>query len=148
MKRITIGFKKLSENACIPSYVCEGDAGMDVKTTILEPVTLKPLQRFLFPTGLSAEIPEGYEIQVRPRSGLAYKHGITVLNTPGTIDSGYKNEIGIILVNLSDEPFTINPGERIAQFVVSEAAQSEIIEVTELNMSNDRGGGFGHTGKN
>lgn len=148
MKKITIGFKKISDNATLPTYACPGDAGMDVKTTITEPVTLKPLERFMFPTGLCSEIPSGYEIQVRPRSGLAAKHGITVLNTPGTIDSGYKNEIKVILVNLSNEEFTINPGERIAQFVVSEAEQADVVEITELNLTNDRGGGFGHTGVN
>lgn len=142
----TIGFKKLSDNAVLPSYAREGDAGMDVRTTITEPITLQPLERHLFPTGLAAEIPTGFEIQVRPRSGLALKHGITVLNTPGTIDSGYKNEIGVILVNLSNEPFTINPGERIAQFVVSSLAGTTVTEIQELNTSNDRGGGFGHTG--
>lgn len=140
-------FKRLTESAELPKYARKGDAGMDVKTTISEPVTLEPLQRFMFPTGIAADIQEGYEIQVRPRSGLAAKHGITVLNTPGTIDSGYKDEIKVVLVNLSNEPFTVQPGERVAQFVVNQLPEVECEEVSELDTTNDRGGGFGHTGK-
>lgn len=141
-------FKKIDETATIPSYARKGDAGMDVTTTIKEPVTLQPLERYLFPTGLCANIPEGYEIQVRPRSGLALKFGVTVLNTPGTIDSGYKNEIKVILVNLSNTPYTVEPNERIAQFVIGKLVENaEVIEVSEIDTTNDRGGGFGHSGK-
>lgn len=141
-------FKKIDETATIPSYARKGDAGMDVTTTIKEPVTLQPLERYLFPTGLCANIPEGYEIQVRPRSGLALKFGVTVLNTPGTIDSGYKNEIKVILVNLSSTPYTVEPNERIAQFVIGKLVENaEVIEVSEIDTTNDRGGGFGHSGK-
>lgn len=141
-------FKKIDETATIPSYARKGDAGMDVTTTIKEPVTLQPLERYLFPTGLCANIPEGYEIQVRPRSGLALKFGVTVLNTPGTIDSGYKNEIKVILVNLSSTSYTVEPNERIAQFVIGKLVENaEVIEVSEIDTTNDRGGGFGHSGK-
>lgn len=141
-------FKKIDETATIPSYARKGDAGMDVTTTIKEPVTLQPLERYLFPTGLCANIPEGYEIQVRPRSGLALKFGVTVLNTPGTIDSGYKNEIKVILVNLSNTPYTVEPNERIAQFVIGKLVENaEVVEVSEIDTTNDRGGGFGHSGK-
>ena len=141
-------FKKIDETATIPSYARKGDAGMDVTTTIKEPVTLQPLERYLFPTGLCANIPEGYEIQVRPRSGLALKFGVTVLNTPGTIDSGYKNEIKVILVNLSNTPYTVEPNERIAQFVIGKLVENaKVVEVSEIDTTNDRGGGFGHSGK-
>lgn len=141
-------FKKIDETATLPSYAKQGDAGMDVKTTIQQPITLQPLERYLFPTGLCANIPEGYEIQVRPRSGLALKYGITVLNTPGTIDSGYKDEIKVILVNLSNTPYTVEPGERIAQFVVGKLVEDvDSVEVSEIDTTNDRGGGFGHSGK-
>ena len=141
-------FKKIDETATLPSYAKPGDAGMDVKTTIQQPITLQPLERYLFPTGLCANIPEGYEIQVRPRSGLALKYGVTVLNTPGTIDSGYKDEIKVILVNLSNTPYTVEPGERIAQFVVGKLVDDvDSVEVSEINTTNDRGGGFGHSGK-
>ena len=143
---LIIKFKKLVDSATLPQYVHKGDAGMDVSTTIKEPITLQPLQRYLFPTGLCADIPLGAEIQVRPRSGLAAKHGITVLNSPGTIDSGYKDEIKIILINLSNEPFTINPGDRIAQFVISEIKDVTVLEATEIDETDNRGGGFGHSG--
>lgn len=131
----------------LPEYATALAAGLDVKADIAESVTLKPLERAMIPTGLYVEIPEGYEIQVRPRSGLAAKHGVTVLNSPGTIDADYRGEIRVILVNLSNDPFEIVPGERIAQFVV---ARHERIEwqLSETLSDTDRGeGGFGSTGK-
>lgn len=131
----------------LPEYATALAAGLDVKADIAESVTLKPLERAMIPTGLYVEISEGYEIQVRPRSGLAAKHGVTVLNSPGTIDADYRGEIRVILVNLSNDPFEIVPGERIAQFVV---ARHERIEwqLSETLSDTDRGaGGFGSTGK-
>ena len=132
----------------LPAYATGGAAGMDIRANLDEPVTLAPLQRAMIPTGLFLEIPAGYEAQVRPRSGLAAKHGITVLNTPGTIDADYRGEVKVILVNLSNDPFTVNDGERVAQLVV--AAQATITwELTESLSETSRGeGGFGHTGKN
>lgn len=130
----------------LPAYATPQSAGMDLRANIEEPVTLKPLQRRLIPTGLRIALPEGYEAQVRPRSGLALKHGITVLNTPGTIDADYRGEIGIVLVNLSDETFTVNPGERIAQMVIARYEQAELQVVTELDDTERGTGGYGHTG--
>ena len=135
-----------SKNA-LPRYESAQAAGMDIRTSITEPVTLQPLERKLFPTGLFMELPAGYEAQVRPRSGLAMKHGITVLNTPGTIDADYRGEVGVILVNLSNEPFTIEPGERIAQMVIARHEQPEVVEVTELSETERGAGGFGHSGR-
>ncbi len=130
-----------------PAYATSMSAGMDLKADIHEPVTLKPLERAMIPTGLSIALPEGYEAQVRPRSGLAARHGITVLNTPGTIDADYRGEIKVILVNLSDTPFTVEPGERIAQMVVAGHACVEW-EDTDMLDGTDRGeGGFGSTGR-
>ena len=119
---------------------------MDLRTSIEEPVTLQPLERKLFPTGLFMELPAGYEAQVRPRSGLAMKHGITVLNTPGTIDADYRGEVGVILVNLSNEAFTIEPGERIAQLVLAKHEKIDWEEVAELGATERGEGGFGSTG--
>lgn len=130
----------------LPAYATPQSAGMDLRANIEEPVTLKPLQRRLIPTGLHIALPDGYEAQVRPRSGLALKHGITVLNTPGTIDADYRGEIGIVLVNLSDETFTVNPGERIAQMVIARYEQAELQVVTELDDTERGAGGYGHTG--
>ena len=131
----------------IPSYSNPLSAGMDLRANIDESITLKPLQRKLIPTGIFIELPESYEAQIRPRSGLAIKHGITVLNTPGTIDADYRGEIGVILVNLSDQDFTINDGERICQMVISKHEQAEWVVVDELNSTERGAGGFGHTGK-
>lgn len=119
---------------------------MDLKAFLTEPVTLLPLQRVLIPTGLFIELPLGYEAQVRPRSGLAIKHGITVLNTPGTIDADYRGEIKVIMVNLSDTSYTFNNGDRIAQMIVSAHQKAEWIEVDNLNQTTRGAGGFGHTG--
>ena len=130
----------------LPTYATPQSAGMDLRANIEDPVTLKPLQRRLIPTGLHIALPEGYEAQVRPRSGLALKHGITVLNTPGTIDADYRGEIGIVLVNLSDETFTVNPGERIAQMIIERYEQAELQVVTELDDTERGAGGYGHTG--
>ncbi|MDE7388452.1 MAG: dUTP diphosphatase [Muribaculaceae bacterium] len=132
----------------LPAYSTPLSAGMDLRADLTEPVTLGPLQRALVPTGLRIELPEGYEAQVRPRSGLALKHGITVLNSPGTIDADYRGEISVILINLSDTPFVIAPGERIAQMVVAAHARVEWEEVSELNATERGEGGFGHTGRN
>jgi|SRR6185312_9173724 len=131
----------------LPQYATEASAGFDVRANIDSPMVLKPLQRLLVPTGLFIELPVGAEAQVRPRSGLAFKNGITVLNSPGTIDADYRGEIKVILVNLSQEDFVINDGERIAQVVIAKHEQAEWIEVEQL-METQRGeGGFGHTGK-
>lgn len=134
----------------LPQYETLGAAGLDVRAFIPESITIAPGHRVLIPTGLYVEIPVGYEIQVRPRSGLALKKGITVLNTPGTIDSDYRNGIGVIIINLSDEDFEINPGDRIAQLVLNEVPQINWILVGSKDdlSSTDRGlGGFGSTGK-
>ncbi len=130
----------------LPAYATPQSAGMDLRANIEEPITKKPLQRRLIPTGLHIALPEGYEAQVRPRSGLALKHGITVLNTPGTIDADYRGEIGIVLVNLSDEEFTVNPGERIAQMIIARYEQAALQVVTELDDTERGAGGYGHTG--
>ncbi|MBR6418395.1 MAG: dUTP diphosphatase [Bacteroidales bacterium] len=133
----------------LPKYETSQSAGMDLRAFLPEgSITLHPLERTLVKTGLFMELPAGYEAQVRPRSGLALKKGITVLNSPGTIDADYRGEICVILINLSNEDFVISDGERIAQMVIARHEQAEIIEVTELS-DTDRGtGGFGHTGKN
>ncbi len=131
----------------LPKYETKGSAGMDVRANIKEPITLKSLERILIPTGLKVAIPEGYEIQVRPRSGLAIKHGITMLNTPGTVDSDYRGELKVIVVNLSNKTYTIEPNERIGQFVLNKIEQIEFVEVEELDSTERGEGGFGHTGK-
>ena len=132
----------------LPTHATAGSAGLDLRAALEEPVTLEPLGRALIPTGLYFAIPAGYEVQIRPRSGLAMKHGITVLNTPGTIDSDYRGEIRVALINLSREPFTIEPGERICQMVLARYEQVEWVEAEQLD-DTDRGeGGFGHTGRN
>ena len=134
----------------LPAYASVNSAGMDLRADLSEPVVLQPLERKLIPTGLYIELPTDCEAQVRPRSGLALKHGVTVLNSPGTIDADYRGEVGVILVNLSNEPFTVNPGERIAQMVVAKFQQEELVEVAKLEDLSDteRGaGGFGHSGK-
>ncbi len=130
----------------LPEYSTGLSAGMDLRANLDEEVVLKPLERRLIPTGLFIELPEGYEAQIRPRSGLAVKHGITVLNTPGTIDADYRGEIGVILVNLSSEQFVVKDGERICQMVIARHEKAELEEV-EILAKTDRGaGGFGHTG--
>ncbi len=131
----------------LPQYETVASAGMDLRADLESPVTLQPMERTLIPTGLFMELPVGYEAQVRPRSGLAIKHGIGVLNSPGTIDADYRGEIKVILVNLSNEAFTINNGDRIAQMVIASHIQAELEEVEVLTETERGAGGFGHTGK-
>ena len=131
----------------VPEYATELSAGMDLKANINEPVSLAPLQRVLVPTGLYIALPEGTEAQIRPRSGLAAKHGVTVLNSPGTVDADYRGEIKVILVNLSDTPFVINPGERIAQMVIARHEKAEWEETESLDTTSRGEGGFGSTGR-
>jgi len=130
----------------LPSYETTASAGLDVRANIDAPIELKPLERALIKTGLFLEIPEGYECQVRPRSGLAYKNGITVLNSPGTIDGDYRGEVGVILINLSNETFVINDGERVAQLVFAEFKQAEWVQADVLSDTERGEGGFGSTG--
>jgi dUTP pyrophosphatase len=130
----------------LPQYATPQSAGMDLRANLDEPVTLQPLERRLIPTGLHIALPAGYEAQVRPRSGLALKKGITVLNTPGTIDADYRGEIGVVLINLSQEPFVVNDGERIAQMIIARHEQGELIEVEVLDETERGEGGYGHTG--
>ena len=131
----------------LPQYATAGAAGMDIRAHLPAPVTLQPLERRLIPTGLYIQLPDGYEAQVRPRSGLAINHGITCLNSPGTVDADYRGELKVILINLSNEPHTIQPGDRIAQIIVQQVTQIEWIEVTEITQTGRGEGGFGHTGR-
>ena len=130
-----------------PSYATEGSAGVDLKANIDDPITLAPLQRVVVPTGLRIALPKGTEAQVRPRSGLAAKHGITVLNTPGTIDADYRGEVGVILINLSEKDFVINPGERIAQMILARYERFEWEDVEQLDSTSRGEGGLGSTGR-
>ena len=132
----------------LPRYATLESAGMDLRANLDSPVTLLPLQRRLIPTGLRMALPVGFEAQIRPRSGLALKHGITLLNTPGTIDADYRGEIGVIMINLSDEPFVINDGERIAQMVIARHEQPELVAVEVLDETERGEAGFVHTGRN
>ena len=129
-----------------PAYATSQSAGLDLRANLTEPITLKPLGRILIKTGLFIELPEGYEAQVRPRSGLAYKKGVTVLNSPGTIDADYRGEIGVILINLSEEEFIIENGERVAQMVIAKHEQANWIDAETLESSERGVGGFGSTG--
>jgi dUTP pyrophosphatase len=131
----------------LPEYATQASAGMDLRANLDQPIILKSLERAVVPTGLFMELPVGFEAQVRPRSGLAFKNGITVLNSPGTIDADYRGEVKVILINLSTESFTINDGERIAQLIISKHEQAEWIHVEELVETQRGQGGFGHTGK-
>ena len=130
----------------LPRYSTPDSAGMDLRASLSEPVTLAPMQRALIPTGIYIALPQGYECQIRPRSGLALKHGVTVLNSPGTIDADYRGEIGVILVNLSDKPFVVNNGERICQMVVARYDRVAWQQVETLDETERGAGGFGHTG--
>ena len=130
----------------LPSYATQGSAGMDLRAAIAEPITLAPLQRMLVPTGLIFHIPEGYEVQLRARSGLAIKHGISLINGIGTIDWDYRHEVKVALVNLSNEPFVIEPLERICQLVISPVVQATVVEISETSLCESRSGGFGSTG--
>jgi dUTP pyrophosphatase len=141
-----IKIKKLNKNAILPKYMTDKSAGMDIFACIDNSIVLKPLQRVLIPTGLSIALPDGYEAQIRPRSGLAYKHGVTLLNTPGTIDADYRGEIKIILINFGNEEFQINHGDRIAQMIISKI-EKPIIKIAQNLDDTERGkGGFGSTG--
>lgn len=140
-----IKLKNTSSNE-LPSYATAGAAGLDIRANLTEAITLQPLERRLIPTGLYMEIPEGYEVQIRPRSGLAFKNGITVLNAPGTIDADYRGEVGVLLINLSNEAFVVEPGERVAQMVVAPYVQATWEETTALSETDRGAGGFGSTG--
>jgi dUTP pyrophosphatase len=130
----------------LPTYATPQSAGMDLRANLDAPITLHPMERRLIPTGLHIALPEGYEAQVRPRSGLALKHGLTVLNTPGTIDADYRGEIGVVLINLSQQDFVVNDGERIAQMVIARHEQGDFVVVEELDETERGEGGYGHTG--
>lgn len=148
----TINIKRLdhADGVELPSYETEGSAGMDIRSAVLEdsPLVLAPNERALVPTGLIFEIPQGYEVQIRPRSGLAFKNGITCLNTPGTIDSDYRGEIKVLLINLGSEDFKITRGMRIAQMIVAPVTQAKLVETNELGETDRGAGGFGSTGVN
>ncbi|HMK19147.1 MAG TPA: dUTP diphosphatase [Chitinophagaceae bacterium] len=146
MTSIQINIVNRSSNP-LPEYATKGASGMDIRASLDIPLTLQPLERNLIPTGLFVEIPQGYEIQIRPRSGLAIKQGITCLNTPGTIDSDYRGEIKIILINLSSDEQVIHPGDRIAQMIIQKTERAEFKQVEILNNTERAAGGFGHTGK-
>ena len=139
--------KRLEHNKVLPEYKTEGAAGMDLSAAIEEPVVLKPLERTLIPTGIKIELEHGYEAQVRPRSGLSIKHGITLINCVGTVDEDYRGELCVPVVNLSNETYTIQPGERIAQMVIARVEQAKIEVVEELSDTERGVGGFGSTGK-
>ena len=130
----------------LPAYATPQSAGMDLRANLDAPITLHPMERRLIPTGLHIALPEGYEAQVRPRSGLALKHGLTVLNTPGTIDADYRGEIGVVLINLSQQDFVVNDGERIAQMVIARHEQGDFVVVEALDETERGEGGYGHTG--
>ncbi|MCR5415104.1 MAG: dUTP diphosphatase [Kiritimatiellae bacterium] len=142
---VKLSVKRIHPDAVLPAYAHPGDAGMDVRS--VADIAIEPGSRALVPTGLVFVLPPGWEAQVRPRSGLALKHGVTVLNTPGTVDSGYRGEIGVILFNSSAETFRVSKGDRIAQIVVSPAVQAEICETDDLDATDRGAGGFGSTGK-
>ena len=146
MPEVVIKIINQSNNST-PHYATSGSAGMDIRANLMAPITLQPLQREMVPTGLFIELPDGYEAQVRPRSGLANKQGITCLNSPGTVDSDYRGEIKIILINLSDQPQMIQHGDRIAQMIISKVEKAKWQLVKQLNETQRGEGGFGHTGK-
>jgi len=146
MNTISVNIINKSSNE-LPAYATEGSAGMDLRANLDQPITLQSLERTLVPTGLFIELPDGYEAQIRPRSGLAIKQGITCLNSPGTIDSDYRGELKVILINLSNEPQLLSHGDRIAQMVISSVDKANLILVQEINSTSRGEGGFGHTGK-
>lgn len=145
MEKIKVKVINVSQNE-LPEYKTPQSAGMDLRANISETVELRPMERKLIPTGIKIQLPEGYEAQVRPRSGLALKHGITVLNAPGTVDADYRNEIGALLINLSQDTFFIEPNDRIAQLVIARHETAELVEVDVLDDSERGEQGFGHTG--
>jgi dUTP pyrophosphatase len=146
MNTISVNIINKSSNE-LPAYATEGSAGMDLRANLDQAITLQSLERMLIPTGLFIELPDGYEAQIRPRSGLAIKQGITCLNSPGTIDSDYRGELKVILINLSNEPQLLSHGDRIAQMVISSVDKANLILVQEINSTQRGEGGFGHTGK-
>lgn len=145
-RTVRIKFSVLSPLARVPAYATARAAGMDLCAAVEKPIRLKPGKFLLVPTGLAVEIPRGFEGQVRPRSGLALKHGISIVNAPGTIDADYRGEVGVILINLGGKPFVVNPGDRIAQMVISPVARVNMVEKKRLNSTARGKGGFGHTG--
>ena len=146
MRAVTVKFQRHAEEVVLPDYAPSGAAGMDIAAAVEAPVTLAPCARAAIPTGFCLAIPRGYEIQVRPRSGLAIKHGVTVANAPGTIDSDYRGEVKVLLINLGQETFTINRGDRIAQMVVAAVTTASLTPVDQLDTTERGGGGFGSTG--
>lgn len=148
MEKLKIRVKRLNgvRNTDLPRYESEGSSGMDIRASVEEEVVLNPGEIKLIPTGLAVSIPSGYEAQIRPRSGLALKHGIGMVNSPGTIDSDYRGEIGIIIINWGQEPFTIRKGDRVAQMVITKIYQAEMIDVEDLDQTHRGEGGFGHSG--
>jgi dUTP pyrophosphatase len=150
MKELNIKIKYISgelSDVPLPEYMTEGSSGMDLRAAVIEQQIIKPFERACIPTGLQVSIPQGFEGQVRPRSGLAVKHGVTVLNTPGTIDSDYRGEIKVILINFGHEDFIINRGDRIAQLVFAEVIRTKLTLETDIDSTERGAGGFGHTGK-
>ncbi len=148
LKKIPVKFKKLQEdkNLLLPAYTSEGSSGMDIRAYVNEPVVLRPGETKLIPAGLAVSIPFGYEAQIRPRSGLALRHGIGLVNSPGTIDSDYRGEIGLIMINWGDKSFVIKSGDRVAQMIISRVYQADILLVGDLDETTRGDGGFGHTG--
>lgn len=147
MEKLELKIEKLPHCSELPQYQTQGSAGMDLRAAITEPVTLGSLERTLIPTGLKIELPHGYEAQIRPRSGMAIKHGLSMINTPGTIDEDYRGEVKIAVVNLSKDTYTIEPGERIAQMVIAKVEQPVIVPVLKVSETERGAGGFGSTGK-
>jgi dUTP pyrophosphatase len=147
LKPMPLRIRRLRNNAILPRYMSELAAGMDLHAGIDEPLTLLPGQRVLVPTGLAMAIPPGFEGQIRPRSGLALRHGVSMVNTPGTIDADYRGEVAVILINHGSEPFQIASGDRIAQLVIAPVQRAELVEVEELEITERNIGGFGHTGR-
>lgn len=148
MDRVVVKIIRLNNNKDVPlpAYESEGSSGMDIRAYVNKPILLKPGEIKLIPTGLAVSIPQGYEAQIRPRSGLALNHGIGMVNSPGTIDSDYRGEIGIILINWASESFRINPGDRIAQMIICKVFRADFVEVDDLDGTSRGQGGFGHTG--
>ncbi|MBT0665789.1 dUTP diphosphatase [Geobacter pelophilus] len=149
MKPVTVLIKRIHSQSTtpLPVYMTSHSAGMDLYAELAEDLVLSPGARMLVPTGIAVALPDGYEAQIRPRSGLALKYGITMLNSPGTIDADYRGEIGVILINHGDAPFVVSDGERIAQMVVAPVVQAKLVEVDELDETTRGSGGFGHTGR-
>ncbi len=148
MDKITVKIKRLNGNndLSLPSYESEGSSGMDIRASVKEPVVIGPGEIKFIQTGLAVSVPPGFEAQVRPRSGLALRHGIGMVNSPGTIDSDYRGEIGIILINWGKEPFVVRKGDRIAQMIITSVCHAELVEVEDLDNTSRGAGGFGHTG--